>query len=310
NNHHEDFESCKYVGTLNINDNPLEYLKACTSVMTSVHNYINQSKQRCPIIFNSLGWIKGIGLEIIKELVMLTLPSHLVFLKSNQVSQNGQNDAKIFFDDLFTTPRVFSKSSQNDLESFVVLENTNLIELSSSSPSQFSFQPFDHRTLRFMFYLSHNPEYPLSFDPRPLSSVPPFVIPFNDVALCIPFEKIERSNYLLAFNASLVALLYNPNYHFDENSTPKNFPRFLRNECEAVGESQCLGYGFIRSIDHKNCLYHLITPLSSDKLSKVNIIARSNMDLQPSMLTPAVRDMNAPYIEHLAAEGLGAMQRR
>ncbi|XP_063440239.1 polynucleotide 5'-hydroxyl-kinase NOL9-like [Mytilus trossulus] len=273
--------SC-FFGGVTPADDPTRYL---TCIEKCFSKYVDL-KEKGPLIVNTCGWNKGVGLALTVDIVRLVCPSLLVQINTQKAVVNFPRMLPNFVQ---REPGWRGKIWDEKLKYMDDLPKYELLTIDSAvNPieSQISrYKPFDHRDLNLYSYLCNNLEPGLS-----LTSTTPYTVPWKSVAIHVAHTEVDNSEILYAINGCLVALC-NADLTEGEREN-EDTPFFFKN----TPVCQCLGFGIVRGIDSVKKELYIITPLNQQDLQKVNGVIRGNVNLPSQVLFKQKCDGPIPYV--------------
>ncbi|KAG0078834.1 Polynucleotide 5'-hydroxyl-kinase grc3 [Linnemannia elongata] len=302
----------------------------------------DEEDDHIPLIINTQGWIKGMGYDLLIQLLAYTAPSHIFGFHS---PSNGDSNLPPSF---FTTIREQALSAGREQPTFLYVAAVVLGDDSSLSPFT-KYHPADHRALALLsyFYLDH--EAGLGGDvengnrliwdfTQALVVRRPWCWDWkNAKGVWVLFDQVPPSQILYALNASLVALTGDKENPHDgdggETETSQPQTRVAADGATAgqivppnyfpLGQypppppehTTCHGLAIIRSIQPSTRTLHILTPLAPSKLQKCNGIVKGaiHMPIHASLDhnedNSAVRGIagvpwkDVPYLNYEAPSG-------
>ncbi|XP_059808050.1 polynucleotide 5'-hydroxyl-kinase NOL9 [Hypanus sabinus] len=239
-------------------------------------------KKEAPLIINTMGWIKGLGLSVLVDLIRLLAPTHVVQLVNTRGSQDsvlltsefvqtatgwqtkGKHQIQQKPVDLRTSPN----SSDEEMQMHVGLQGHKLMYIHSEFPgvedgSCLKYRSNVLRDLALLGSFSHLQPLDIGH-PLSLHRMLPYQVPFNAVALHVLHCDVTPTHILYAANASLVGLCRIPggvNSHADGPVLLSQTP-----VCD------CFGVGIIRGINLEKRLYYILTSVPVARLKQVNCL--------------------------------------
>lgn len=205
--------------------------------------------ENLPLIVNTMGWNQGLGLCLLKEIILLTQPTHLIQINHPvEANKNMPTLDKTWLGqaDGWPSKKLREKTErqqlnetltkQNSSESSSMMEiddaeqklidklNYRLLLIKSYAPfksakfqaqaPQKLFSPRDHRNIATIAYFARLHDNATHF--KPLHHLKPYRVPWSKFALHVCNVKVPYHQLLTSFNASLVALCsVDPNYVMD-----------------------------------------------------------------------------------------------
>ncbi|KAI9598172.1 hypothetical protein BDF19DRAFT_433744 [Syncephalis fuscata] len=310
-----------FLGRVSPKDDPDDYMEAINCMIQVYRKEIAQHavgadgwarEQGIPLVVNTHGWIKGMGLDLLIQQFNLLQPTHAGHLSPDMR---------------------FPISLPSDINTQIIHLDTAETALYATSISR---QYYFKRTL-----WTREPLW--AFD-TPLTTRPPWSVPWSsvEIRLLAIDNPVPMSEVLWALNGTLVALMTPVNdetrsiaTHTTEY-TPEQDSATTTATFEPEGSSQfinynpelgivspyrytCLGLGLVRAIDPERRKYYLLAPYTHKQLSKVQLLVRGAIELpicctidggaRRTVLSD-VADRNGitvPYVKFGTPEGAGAV---
>lgn len=288
-------ECIRFVGQKSPDVNPRQYFE---SVVKAWKEYTNTFKsQGIPIVINTMGWIKNMGLDLLMQTLQLTRPSHVIQLHNGEVSSNAAMEKNL--PDLFQiglTTKVMDKwwpwrniVQKADLTRWK--PQMFLVKAADSDPalSRSKVSPNTLRDLATVSYFTSclasdysdldvdfekYPQLP-KFAPHtrvwnfdtPITSQAPYFAPFSVVKANDIHRRFNSYGELLyLMNASIVGLV--------------------------DSDGRCVGTGIVRALDElpqseaqdSEYGFYLLTPLSEQDLSRATLLLRSQLEIPACLM--------------------------
>ncbi|KAG0199154.1 Polynucleotide 5'-hydroxyl-kinase grc3 [Mortierella sp. GBA30] len=266
--------------------------------------------EHIPLVINTQGWIKGMGYDLLLQLLDYTAPSHIFGFHSP--SSGESNLPQIFFATMKEQAQIAGRQQPSfSYVSAVVLGDDN-----NASPFT-KYHPADHRALALLSYFYLKQEQGLEqgsladVDRRTWDFTKALVVrrpwswDWNQAkGIWVLFDQVPPSQILHVLNASLVALMGDKENRFDDDDRP--------GESETNGQAQpalakdtppadqtmplnyfplgqfpppppehttCHGLAIIRSIQPSTRMLHILTPIPLSKLKKCNGIVKGALHM-------------------------------
>ncbi|KAG6553764.1 hypothetical protein Mapa_004679 [Marchantia paleacea] len=249
----------------------------------------NDDKSGIPLIINTHGWLKGVGYDVLVNILRHTSPTHLVHINSN----GGNNN--------LPTGQFWESSSGTNSTVMLYIENAlegpdkPLIRVKAPAD-----QLRDARILAYFrqcFWRSPLP-YPYREDrlyaqtAMKLVSCPPFQIPISAVKIIHLHCQVPQNEKLYSINGALVGLGVSMR-------TEKKYP--------GGPPAACVGVGIVRGVDPDKGILYLITPLDVETLQGVDTLLQGWMEVPLPLLQAS--GYASPYLSHnsVAIEGTGSV---
>lgn len=261
-----------YYGAVNASHDVDRYVECVKTVLQHV-------KPGFPIVVNTMGWIKDVGMNLLAHILCMIQPSHVVQLSSRREDREAR--AHLITQDYvnqFDTMKFTAASPVSDYQHFWIKTDIPKSNLAIVNPA-------DKRLLRTFSYFSqvqmdcalrdfHKTDDVLSL--QTLCSLKPFVVYVKDVLLCVCHETgVLRRHALSVFNCSIVSLSTVSKKHFEEHSGKEYL--------EPTPTSKCYGFGIVRGVDpHKHALY-VISNLAQETLMKINCLSVGSLTIPEAL---------------------------
>ncbi|KAF9143663.1 Polynucleotide 5'-hydroxyl-kinase grc3 [Linnemannia schmuckeri] len=295
-----------------------------------------------PLIINTQGWIKGMGYDLLIQLLDYTAPSHIFGFHS---PSNGDSNLPQSF---FSTIRDQALTAGREQPTFLYVAAVVLGDDSNLSPFT-KYHPADHRALALLSYFYLNQGTGLGGDTengnrlswdftQALVVRRPWCWDWtNAKGVWVLFDQVPPSQILYTLNASLVALTGDKESpHDDDDGERKTSRPQLSAAVDGTTAGQivplnyfplgqypppppehttCHGLAIIRSIQPSTRTLHILTPLAPSKLKKCNGIVKGaiHMPIHASLDhnedNSAVRGVagvpwkDVPYLNYEAPSG-------
>lgn len=264
-----------YLSNINIGHDPKKYVKCVKTLMENVSH-----KEDVPIVINYMGFVQGIGINIISAAITFIRPTDVVQINSVSHKKNFRTDI---------TPKNVQEHCRlfdGDLSSAKGMD-FNLIKISSSSDdiNGWSLEPRQVRDMCVLAYFGKLMDE--QTDCLTSENVPVYKISLSNINIVDDQgNKIPAA----AVNANMVALAT-----YMENS------EFFR----------IVGHGIVKGIDVKTETLYLITPETFDTLKHVFYLVLTSVYLPPSVYMTS-KDVSGciPYVMEGEYESLGRITKR
>uniref|UniRef100_A0A8C5HPM8 Polynucleotide 5'-hydroxyl-kinase NOL9 n=1 Tax=Gouania willdenowi TaxID=441366 RepID=A0A8C5HPM8_GOUWI len=253
----------------------------------------SQSQERT-LVINTMGWVKGFGLQLLVDMIRLFPVTHVVQLCHSGVTQCPAltSDYVRTADGYQTRPpaqtalEMFTESPVTPRSYTHFLVQSEFLDVGRQGTAKHQ-RTNEQRELSMLGYLSQLQ----SDDPGPvraLHSLTPYQVPYMAVALGVLHCEVEPSHMFYASNASLVGLCC-----LAEKVESRRGPVLL----SQAPICPCVGFGVLRGIDVERGLYFLLTPIDPSILRKVNCLLLGAVTLPSCVLTAQVGlEGEKPYV--------------
>ncbi|KAF7838396.1 polynucleotide 5'-hydroxyl-kinase NOL9 [Senna tora] len=218
-----------------------------------------------PLVVNTPGWVKGLGYDVLVDMLKYIGPTHVVKISISAENKNLPAGA-------------FWLDREND-------ETVNLIEINSARRDSFNrsvlVQKEAHllRDLRIMGYFRQC----FSTDgnistikelAHALASHRPFEVPIASIKVQHLHCQVPSSEIFYSLNASIVGLAV-------DSEDSENLP-------------WCVGLGIVRGIDTSKGVLYVITPVPQSSLENVNLLLQGYIQIPTCLLQ--VQGCISPYM--------------
>ncbi|XP_013416970.1 polynucleotide 5'-hydroxyl-kinase NOL9 [Lingula anatina] len=290
-----------FVGCASPAEDPNHYVNC----VKYVFNQYKSQFSTTPLIVNTMGWNKGLGLNLLVDVLRTVRPHFVVQLDSAKTQSKNLPPV--------TSNFVQATQGWTDMEAgtlpdeevddglteyshkLTIIESANETQLDRKG----RYSAPDTRAMATIAYLSRL-HVPSSEHFVPINAHQPFMVSWRSVAVHVSGSMVPPSQVMHALNGSLVALCMVDQTLMLPPSDPE-LPRFLT----STPVCQCLGFGIIRGIDPVKKVFYIITPLSSAVLEKVNCLVKGSLDIPHQMLLKQKCPGPLPYVDS-PRDGLGA----
>lgn len=313
-----------FIGLNSPEQNPAFYFSA---VVSAFKHYVDAClTKNIPLIINTQGWLKGIGLELLLQILQFCRPSHLVqFSSPDLASAMPRASIDLFAEGL--TSQIIDTWYPCNLKPLVLLQDLQnwnpetfllpSVDMKTSSlPSKVS--AMDHRNMALLSYFAKKQVHSLDmeiedvlcWDFKPVTSLIPYAVPFHQVAAEVLHHQVSPEHLLRVLNSSLVGLttfddLKLPEKNADTGATPLFFQRTVYPHEQKL---KTIGLGIVRAID-TSC-YYIITAHDQNELITVNLISRGAIELPSCLLYQDDCIEYGPYAENYLMEHVAGLSMR
>jgi polynucleotide 5'-hydroxyl-kinase GRC3/NOL9 len=191
------------------------YLKCVTSCFSYWRHDPDMSN--APLVINTSGWVKGLGILLLVDLLRIVRPTHIIQL---QLSGSTRNAPPINTEFLLSTPG-WRQNTDNQSQWPISGSGYPVISILDSFVSSIGVdQSSSRRLLALLAYCSklfdrdslgafterQNSKRYLCGVAGPLSTCLPYKVAWKSVAVCILHEKVPLREIVYALNGSIVGL--------------------------------------------------------------------------------------------------------
>lgn len=281
-------DACFY-GHATSKADPSLFLQCITRLLQSYVQLVEQQyggdESKLPLIVNTDGWVKGMGLEILSATLDTILPNHVIQLAGEERSKT------------FDLSGVVNKETTalHKAHSYQSSSVNHEHEVAPIAPIQSSM----YRSLRLCTYFLGNAsiwdriefgqqgiaDYECEIG-QTLASMKPYVISMDSVQYGIirgvdnPCDLGSDDVVLDALNGSIVGLCC--------SATTREG---INNDCMS-----CVGLGLIRSIDREKRLFFVLTPVPLNALQQVDTLVGGSIQVPTECLYRGVHAESFPYL--------------
>lgn len=237
-----------YIGANDLNMHPDLYMK-CISALVEEYTVLGSD---LPLVVNTLGWVRGLGLESLVHITKLVQPTAVVELSS---------DAKKILE-------------------HCVGERIQLV--------RYSMKPSELKKSKGLSWTNRSATMTAYFCGRPfvdlagelLVRLTSYRVPFECVAVHFLHREspVPERQLLRALNGTIVGLACMG------EKLPKSKQGCLKVISSILDPPRCVGCGIIRAIDLSTSCFYVITPVPVERLSKVNVFLRGVVPVYKHLL--------------------------
>ncbi|KAL1020591.1 hypothetical protein UPYG_G00002140 [Umbra pygmaea] len=252
-------------------------------------------KGETPVIINTMGWVRGLGFQLLVDIIRLFSVSHVVQLNTGDkvMCPKLTPDFLRSAHGWQTHPPAQSALGEETSGSHPAQQSYTLFSVNSEFEGAGCQGPTRHQRkneLRDMALLSYfsQMQSPESGPMRPLHCFTPYQVPHSAVALGVTHCEVAPTHIFYAANASLVGLCC-----LSEKPAGRGGPVLL----SQAPVCPCLGFGILRGVDMTRGLYFIITPVAPSVLSQVNCLLLGGVKLPHTLLTSQTGfEGDPPYV--------------
>ncbi|MCD7455411.1 hypothetical protein HAX54_028062 [Datura stramonium] len=261
-------ERCFFFGDISSKRDPKTYLAYIFALYDHyrrtylLSNSGSPGNAGVPLVVNTTGWVKGIGYDILVDIIRYISPTHVVKICISAVSKNLPVGA-FWLDDVngavATLIEVNSARQDSFNRSVLVQKDARLL-----------------RDLRVMAYFRQCFPSDMKITTikelsRALASHPPYEIPISSIKIKHLHYEVPKSEVFYSLNATIVGLAVDS----------ENFP-------------DCMGLGIVRAIDTFKHVLYVITPVPISSLQKVDLLLQGFIEIPTCLLQ--VQGCTSPYM--------------
>ncbi|KAI5329919.1 hypothetical protein L3X38_029316 [Prunus dulcis] len=265
-------ERCLFFGDVSSKRNPTTYL----NYIFALYDYYQKeyclfgksaspAKVGLPLVVNTPGWVKGVGYDILVDMLKYMAPTHVVKINISAESKNLPCGA-------------FWLDEDHD-------GMLNLIEINSARQDSFNRSVLVQkdarllRDVRIMAYFRQCFSSNLNITTikelaHVLASHPPYEVPISSIKIRHLHCQVPGSEIFYSLNATIVGLAVS-------SERTEDLP-------------WCVGLGIVRGIDTFKGLVYVITPVPRGTLEKVNLLLQGFIQIPTGLLQ--VQGCISPYM--------------
>lgn len=318
-------ERSVFFGDVTPRDKPDFYIQCVRYVYeTYAEDY---RKSKIPLIVNTLGWVKGMGVPLLIDVIHLVQPTHIIQFNYNETATVYYNrdltklkaELSMLVAECFNEyNRSCDKREEGEHEQEGnpgAVFNPVILQLDANKEKDkvpvSKYTAADKRALALLSYLSRtNPDLRSggrgSRGITSLLSCVPYSVPWNQLAIHIMHTELPWDQILYSINASVVGLAevsVDQMHRREENNLAPYY--FVDNPVV-----ECHGLGIVRNVDPTRQVLYVLTPLSLEVLQRVNTLLKGNLEI-PAALLLSTKQVNGPYIStEFTYELYGAMAKK
>lgn len=274
-----------FIGDTSPKSDTALYTKSVEALVSWFGDYCMRRGISIPLVCNTNGWIRGVGLEVLKQILCVLDPTHIFQMTSSTASKNLPEGS--FWLGPSTRQQVHCRHV------FVPSVDTSALSelggpkcLGASDCRDLVWFEFARqcapRLEKWEIQLDNVEEsFKLMVDF--LCKEAPFILPARAVAISMAHDEIPEEMYAFVLNSSVVGLL--------EKNDGNRIPN-------------CVGLGLVRGVDQEQGLLYILTPVPDNNLCNVGTLALGQLEF-PTVLLES-ENYPTPYISHWSIEKGGS----
>uniref|UniRef100_A0A023FWD6 Putative cleavage/polyadenylation factor n=1 Tax=Amblyomma parvum TaxID=251391 RepID=A0A023FWD6_AMBPA len=250
---------------------------------------------RTPLFINTMGWISGLGLSLLVDVIRWSRPTDVVQL----VAEEGTTDLPPLDDDLVRSACGWVTSRDDAWRHPSPVEVT-YHSLPGSTCRGRSWARVKREAMVLAYLgqrIGTGLGRPLPQSYHWLWNTVPMRVPWSTVAVHDCDNAVPKKELLHSLRGSVVALCIVPDNKLLETENPF-YPKFV-DDC---GPYECLGYGLVRAIDPSERLFYISSPEPQERLAKVNALIRGDLHLPQTLLTSQEHLLHGSWAPYVARE--------
>ncbi|BDA42877.1 Polynucleotide 5'-hydroxyl-kinase NOL9 [Coccomyxa sp. Obi] len=300
----------RFVGQLSPERDPIAYKGAVEELLTwhAAHH------ASTPLIINTCGWIKGLGLDLLADLLQTARPSHVVLLQTANVRRNlpaepfwaaraGPGQVPAPASTILLLQAVGQLHSDEAAATAQKLPGTPAApkKLTAAETRSLSWLVWAHDLLRLPTSGVRWEAETLAAAARGLAAHTPYSVRLSDVAVEVLHVSLPPNQLGYVLNGALVGLCSRP-HRADTDSL----------QSTGQGDTVCMGVGIVRAVDIAQCRAYVLAPLDLSSMQKINVLQVGRLELPPELLQsgPVVSPYLSTWSIGTAGTGAGAIKSR
>ncbi|GFP79971.1 polynucleotide 5'-hydroxyl-kinase nol9 [Phtheirospermum japonicum] len=262
---------CFFFGDISSKRDPTTYL---TYILALYDHYMKEYRMDnnietndtagLPLVINTPGWVKGIGYELIVDMLKHMSPTHVVKIRISAESKN-------------LPPGAFWLNEEN-------ADDVTIVEIGSARQDYLKRSVLVQkdarllRDLRVMAYFRQCFPSDMTISTikelaRALASHPPYEISISSIQIKHVHCQVPVNEAFYSLNATIVGLAV--------SSVSEQWP-------------QCVGLGIVRGIDTLRGVLHVLTPVPQQSLEDVDMLLQGFIQIPTALLQ--VQGCISPYM--------------
>ncbi len=274
-----------YLGTSNGSEVPFILCRAMQTLKSNYNSTCNNTKG--PVVINTMGWMTGLGLELIITALQVFKPSHVLAFMAPE--NNEDIIRKCLMSNSFGSNGALSAEEADRVQ---IRYMGNPV----GDGPRGKHSPADQRHLAYWSYFFGLMSSSFQIDrfdfTRQLSSLRPAVVPLSNVQLVSTSREFDlfhlirgNSNRIKSLESYLLMRIVGiaQDEKFEKGNRWVNFGK-----ASLVAEMTCSGVGLIRSIvriSESRVHLHIMTPLPISILSNTNTLILGSLQLPLPLLS-------------------------
>uniref|UniRef100_A0A6B0VEE9 Putative 5'-hydroxyl-kinase nol9 n=1 Tax=Ixodes ricinus TaxID=34613 RepID=A0A6B0VEE9_IXORI len=266
---------------------PASQPDAYSAAVSKLLEHCRQHFPNTPLVVNTMGWVAGIGLSLLVDVIRRTSPTDLIQLRP------GSADAEDLppLDPHGVERACGWLTARGDGTGPRVFSCHQLPGGTWRARSQAKLK----RDAMMLAYLGRNILNNDTVTPFWLWSTVPYRVPWCSLAIHDCDGVVRKQDLLHVVAGSVVALCVVPREALLETNK-SDYPKFV----EGTGPYECLGYGLVRAVDPAEKVFYIFSPEPRERLSQVNALVTGDIHLPDAVLfsqAQMFRQKMLPYVE-------------
>ena len=266
-----------YVGSVSVSEVSKRYQDCVKDLVCGIMS--DPELANLPWFVNSMGFSSGLGVHLLKTCAELINPTTVITIKSRFAKKNYETPMKKLI-----------SHCQSFMEFDAVPESTDVKDMTAKDMWGIP-EPYKLRDIVILSYLG------MSFKSSSLTSVTPYAVPLDSLAIQTIHCKTSLANLFAILNMSIVSL-----GHFDGKSKEKGV-EIIDNKIVV----QSKGFGVVRGISIEERVLYVLTSLSQDELKNINCFTVGTVQVPNGVYmlghkTKAKHNHGKPYLSRAPKE--------
>ncbi|XP_023768224.1 polynucleotide 5'-hydroxyl-kinase NOL9 [Lactuca sativa] len=274
-------ERCFFFGDISSKRDPELYLKYIFALYDHYHKHHHSSSpnnNEVPLIINTPGWVKGIGYDVLVDMLNHIAPSHVVNICVSAKSKNLPSGT-------------FWSQDTDAAKEVTLIEIKSANHQDSLNRSVVAHKDSRHiRDLSIITYFTHcfssdmrmNMMSSIKRIAQALASHPPYEVSMSAVNIKHLHTQVPEAEIFYSLNASIVGLAVS-------RQGSGNLP-------------QCVGLGIVRGVDTLRRVVYIITPVPQHLLEDVDLLLQGFIQIPTCLLQ--VQGCVSPYMASNVLPGI------
>ena len=308
---------CHFIGDTSPASDPGAYAAAIDSLLAAWGGAAGPATPRTALVVNTLGWVRGLGLELLAGLLRGSAPTHVVYIRTPGSSPDDRSAGvprALFWalqacssDDAsapscrvleltapvrgFAADQVGRAAAADGVHAPQRRSATDARTLLWAAWAYAACEPADaHRWVTMLSPGGEGEASALALVAAALAAAKPYSLPIASVRCCLLHGSVASSDAFRLLNGALVAL--------------------VAEDAAGHAASRCLGLGLVRSVDAAAGVLHLLTPLTPEQAGATSALVVGRLELPAALLAAPLHA--SPYLTAwaLAPEGSGGAAMR
>ncbi|PWA71590.1 Pre-mRNA cleavage complex II Clp1 [Artemisia annua] len=273
-------ERCFFFGDISCKRDPQIYLTYICFLYDHYYKHYHQSSTRAspnnngvPLIVNTPGWVKGIGYDVLVDILKHISPSHVVNICISAKRKNLPSGAFWSQDgDAGAATLIEINSARQDSLNRSVLVQKDSRHLRDLSIVKYFTQCFSS-------YMNLSSVKDIA---GALAAHPPYEVSVSAVKIRHLHCEVPKAEIFYSLNATIVGLAV-------DSEVAGDLPR-------------CVGLGIVRGIDTLRKVLYIITPVSPSALEDVDVLLQGFIQIPTCLLQ--VQGCVSPYMASNVLPGI------